>query len=181
MSAEAAAAPTRRPSPRPRPDTGPKLTVVPGAGSEVPTSGTSKGGTPEPITAGQSGSPDMVSENHFRTWAKRTYGSARAYWTPPSVYTDPPASLRELAAYAKTGPWTHQDRGLLRAAGVWHYRLFGYPYTVVSRYREWVFQRPLRLAAHVGLLKLSASTAPGIWVVDHIVYPVAHLAGRIFL
>lgn len=181
MSAEAAAAGVRRPSPRPRPDTGPRLTVVPHSNSEVPTSAPTVGAGVDPITAGQSGSRRERSERWFRTWASRTYAASRDYWTPPALFTDPPASLADLAAYARTAPWTHQNTGVIRGAGVGYYRFVAYPKTVLSRYSEWVWQRPLRLAMHLAGIKLFAHTPPGMWLVDHLIYPGAHLAGHIFL
>jgi hypothetical protein len=184
-----------RPSPKPRPAgapsrpaEAPRLRVVPPPAdpySEVPTSEPSQGGGTQTITAGQSGSTThagvVTSDLGFRVRISGAWARSAAYWTPPSLFTDRPASLEELAAYAKSAPWTSQDRGLLRASGVWHYRLLGYPYTVISRYREWVFQRPMRLGAHLGGIKLFALTGPGQWVVHTVVYPAAHFAGHIFL
>jgi hypothetical protein len=107
--------------------------------------------------------------------------SSRAYWTAPSIFTDRPASLEELAAYAKRAPWTHQQTGIIRSFGIGWYRFVAYPYTVKSRYQEWFVQRPLRLAALVGGIKLLSLTGPGDWVVHTVVYPAAQLAGHIFL
>lgn len=178
-----------RPSPRPRPGVQrpadpPHLRVVPDS-SEVPTSGTPEGAPSETITAGQSGSPAVetspTSDLGFRTRAANLYTASRTYWTPPAVFTDQPASLAELADYARHAPWTSQNAGVMRAFGVWWYRLAGYPATVTGRYAEWVWQRPGRFLLTAGVVKLVALTGPGSWAVDHIVYPAAHLAGRIFL
>lgn len=180
-----------RPGPRPRPAGAPSrpapdrpLHVVPDPAvpkSELPTSGNGPGVTPETITAGQSGSPaeagQVTSESRFRL----RVAAARLYWTPPAVFTDRPASLEELAAYAKHAPWTHQQAGIIRASGVAYYRFLAYPYTAVSRYREWFAQRPLRLVALLGGLKLAALTGPGDWVVHTVVYPAAQFAGHLFL
>jgi len=114
-----------------------------------------------------------------RFWLLRT--SAKDYWTPPAVFTEQPASLADLASYAKSAPWTHQHTGILRGLGVGYYRFLGYPYTVISRYREWFAQRPIRLAILLGGVKLAALTGPGDWVVHTVVYPVAQFAGRILL
>jgi hypothetical protein len=117
------------------------------------------------------------------SWAslKAAGGRVGSYWTPPALFTDQPASLAELGEYARHAPWAHQQHGPIRAAGIGYWRALAYPYTAVSRYREWVFQRPGRLLAHLGAIKLLAHTTPGIWVVDHIVYPAASLAGHILL
>lgn len=186
-----------RPSPRPRPAGAPsrpvdghRLHVVPPpadpqvSDSEVPTSGISgdsAGATPESITAGQSGSAVTVTRPGFRVRVAGTWAASRTYWTPPAVFTDRPASLHDLAAYAKQAPWTAQQTGLIRAFGVGYYRYGAYPYTVVSRYREWFVQRPLRYAALLGGVKLAALTGPGHWVVHTVVYPAAQFAGHIFL
>jgi hypothetical protein len=201
---DTATAEARRPSPRPhpagapsRPVDRPDLRVVPPPDDmfvdvaeqvrnpEMPNAGSPEGAPEERISAGQD-APTVetdvpTSGSSLRVKVSNAWTAAGAYWTPPALFTDRPASLAELAQYAKTAPWTAQTTGPVRAAGVWHYRLVGYPYTTVSRYREWAVQRPLRLAAHLGALKLAASTGPGIWLVDHIVYPVAHLAGHVFL
>jgi hypothetical protein len=117
------------------------------------------------------------------------WAALAAYFTPPSVFVDRPASLAELAAYARFAPWTRQEyiakphtdedtgnvvkTGPLRAFGVAWYRYVGYPYTVASRYREWIAQRPGRAVPVLLLVKLLASTTPGAWVVANVVMPVA--------
>jgi hypothetical protein len=201
---DTATAEARRPSPRPhpagapsRPVDRPDLRVVPPPDDmfvdvaeqvrnpEMPNAGSNEGPPESEITAGQ-GAPTVetdvpTSGSSLRVKVSDLWTAAGAYWTPPALFTDRPASLAELSQYARTAPWTAQTAGLLRAAGIWHYRLVGYPKTVVNRYSEWVWQRPLRLAAHLAGLKLAASTGPGIWLVDHIVYPVAQFAGHLFL
>ncbi len=118
-----------------------------------------------------------ISESRFRTLANRS----RDYWTTPGLYTTRPASLADLAEYAKHAPWTAQQHGPIRTFGVWYYRLFAYPYTAWGRTKEHMVQRPLRFAALLGGIKLASMTGPGAWVVDHIVFPVAHYAGHVFL
>lgn len=189
------AAQAYRPSPRPRPAgapsrpvEAPRLHVVPppaDPGSEVPTSERRQGAPTDSVAAGQSGSSTetagSTSDLGFRVHVATVWSATRAYWTPPVVFTAQPASLADLAAYAKQAPWTSQDAGLIRSFGVWYYRAFGYPYTVISRYREWFAQRPLRFAALLGGIKLAALTGPGSWVVHTVVYPAAQYAGHIFL
>jgi hypothetical protein len=182
----------RRPSPRPRPDAAPER-PGPAHLTVVPDPDTLHSATPEPAIS-ENTHADHVSAGHDLTdgaqigpeavqgaespglWARTA-----AYWTPPAIFTDQPASLAELADYAKYAPWTHQNSGLIRTAGVSYYRVLTYPYTAVSRYREWVMQRPGRLLAHLAGIKLFALTGPGIWVTHHIVYPAAQFAGHVFL
>jgi hypothetical protein len=172
-------APSRPADPRTR------LHVVPEPKSEVPTSGKPQAAPTPSETAAHSGAPSetgaAVSDLEFRVRAAGLWTRSRTYWTPPAVFTARPASLADLAEYAKHAPWTHQQTGIVRAFGVGYYRSVGYPYTVVSRYREWIAQRPARLLVALGGIKLAASTGPGIWVVDHLIYPAARLAGHIFL
>lgn len=187
---ETATAGTYRPSPKPRPAAGqsrpdsPHLHVV-RPDSEVPTSGNPADTPTETITAGQNGSstahaPDF-SDIDFRTRTGSLWQASKAYWTPPAVFTDRPASLAELAEYARHAPWTAQQTGIVRKAGIGYQLGVAYPYTVISRYREWFAQRPLRFAALLTGVKLASMTGPGAWVVDHLVYPAARFAGHIFL
>lgn len=177
----------RRPSPRPRPADEPArptpghLRVVPDPNSEMPTSGNPEAPPTETITAGQDGSPTVstadTSESGFRTWITRS----RDYWTAPKLYTDRPASLADLAQYAKHAPWTAQQTGPARTFGVWYYRAVAYPYTAWGRTKEHFVQRPLRFATLLGVIKVASMTGPGGWIVDHLIYPAAHLAGHVFL
>jgi hypothetical protein len=182
-----------RPSPRPRPagapprpgDAAAKLRVVPPILQDDLQSETAAAEDTRSITSEQvkpSGtSAALQSATPLKARIRGLAAASRAYWTAPSIFTDRPASLEELAAYAKRAPWTHQQTGIIRAAGVGYYRTIAYPYTVVSRYREWFAQRPLRFAALLGGIKLFALTGPGDWVVHTVVYPAAQLAGHIFL
>lgn len=92
----------------------------------------------------------ITSRDRLQGWLL----AAREYVTPPSVLTEKPASVKELAAYAKHGIWSRQEVGALRAAGIAWYRLVGLPVTVVCRYVEWIFQRPGRVTAVAGLIIL---------------------------
>jgi hypothetical protein len=109
------------------------------------------------------------------------YERTRGYWTPPAIFTQTPATLAELAEYARYAPWTQQSSGIFRAAGIGYYRLVAYPATVGHRYGEWVAQRPGRLLIHMAGIKLAAMTGPGIWLVDHLIYPAARIVGQILL
>jgi hypothetical protein len=188
-----AAAAAYGPAPRTRPagaaarpaDPRTRLHVVPDPNSEVPTSEPTETLPTETISAGQGPAPSVTdgvgSDFGFRVRAANTWHATRDYWTPPTVFTQQPASLADLAEYAKHAPWAHQNTGLLRTAGISYYRLIGYPYTVTSRYSEWLAQRPGRLVVALGGIKLAAMTGPGIWVVDHLIYPAARLVGHILL
>lgn len=124
---------------------------------------------------------DPVADFTFSARISRFWTASKDYWTPPAIFTEAAPSLADLSAYAKTAPWTHQHTGLLRTLGVGYYRAVGYPYTVWSRYKEHVLQRPGRLIVHLGLLKVASLTGPGDWVVHTVVYPVAQFAGHLFL
>jgi hypothetical protein len=183
-----ATAGTYRPSPRPRPAGQPRpdsahLHVVPTPpiSESVPTSGNPAQAPAETISAGQSGSRALTDTSGFRVRTADAWAATKAYWTPPALFTGTPATLQDLADYAKHAPWTHSNTGLLRKTGVGYYRTFAYPHTVVSRYWEWTVQRPGRLFANLGLIKLAAMTGPGAWVVDTVIYPAARLVGHILL
>jgi len=105
----------------------------------------------------------------------------REYVTPPSVLTDPPASVAELASYARWGAWTGRTDGPLRRLGIWWYRLVGLPVTVVGRYIEWIAQRPGRAIPVFVLWRLLISTGPGPWVADQLIRPVLGLAAWVLL
>lgn len=178
-----------RPSPRPRPAgaltrpaDGPKLHVVPDAGLQ-PETATTQIPPVDHIPAGQ----DLAVRGFrariagFAAPFRSLAASSRAYWTPPAGFLNQPASLADLAAYARTAPWTAQQSGLIRTAGICWYRYVGYPTTVACRYWEWVWQRPGRVLFHAGGIKILAMTGPGGFVVDHVIYPAASLAGHIFL
>lgn len=173
--------PGSRPSPRPR-------TAPPAAPGPVPDDITI---SDSPVSTGESKSapaPDraevdgpkvssLQSSLHLDSDTLRErmlswWEWLREYVTPPSVLTESPASVAELAAYAHWGAWTSSTGGPLRRLGiVWH-RLFGLPTTVVCRYVEWIFQRPGRAIPVYLLWKLLISTGPGPWAADHIIRPV---------
>jgi hypothetical protein len=94
----------------------------------------------------------------------------RAYITPPQVWAEPPASMAELAAYARWGAWTTSTGPVRRLGIVWH-RLVGLPVTTVCRYVEWIAQRPGRAIPVFLLWKLLITTGPGPGFVDHVIRP----------
>ncbi|WP_152748194.1 hypothetical protein [Micromonospora sp. RV43] len=86
-----------------------------------------------------------------------------AYWRPPSVVADPPATLLELIAYARTGEWTSAGIGPVRALGI-GYSWLAVAATTVLYYAAWIVQRPGRLATVTVLYGLLAHTPPGAWL-----------------
>lgn len=97
---------------------------------------------------------------------------SRAYWVPPSLLTDPPASVTELTSYARYAGWTARADGPMRRLGVtWLYTV-GLPVTVVCRYSEWVAQRPGRAIPVFVVWKLFVTTGPGPWMVEHLFRPI---------
>jgi hypothetical protein len=117
----------------------------------------------------------------FRARFGRFWAASKDYWTPPAILTERPPALADLAAYAKTAPWTDQSHGIIRAFGVAYQRGFAIPYTTWSRTKEHFVQRPLRFAALLAGTKLVCLTGPGDWAVHTLVYPVAQYAGHVFL
>lgn len=107
--------------------------------------------------------------------------AAGAYFTPPSVLTDRPASVKELSAYAHRAGWTAQPHGPLRALGIGWHRAIGLPATVVCRYAEWIAQRPGRALPVFALWKLLILTGPGPWIAENVITPAAHVAAWVLL
>ncbi len=133
------------------------------------------------VANGQTGTIPVHSAITQRERVQSWLQAATVYLTPPSVLTDSPASVAELAAYAKRADWTASQTGFLRGAGVAWFRLVGLPITVVCRYVEWIAQRPGRAIPVAVLVKVAALTTPGAWAVDNILTPVAHAAAWILL
>lgn len=187
MTETAATAGVYRPSPRPRPagqsrPDSAHLHVVPEPTLQPETAAAKN--TPRSEDSQVSdvpGTADSAIPAPVRSRIAEFRAASRAYWTPPAIFTERPPALTDLAVYARHAPWTHQQAGILRKAGVGYQHTVAIPYTVISRYREWLVQRPLRLAALAGGIKVFSLTGPGIWVVDHIVYPAARIAGHILL
>ncbi len=195
-TAAAVRAPGSRPSPRPRtappgspaaagpvPDDTPAVTH--GNYPEVST-GESES-VPEPILVQEDGKKvsSLQSSLHFdldtlRERMRSGLGGLKEYLTPPSVLSESPASVAELAAYAHWGVWTSSTGPLRRLGIVWH-RLVGLPVTVVCRYVEWIAQRPGRAVPVFVLWKLLISTGPGPWVADHIIRPVLGVLAWVLL
>ncbi len=116
-----------------------------------------------------------------RDWLRAALAAIRAYWVPPALLTEPPASLAELAGYAKAGAWTKRRSGFIRGCGVWWYRLVALPVTAVCRYIEWICQRPGRALPVFLLWKLLITTGPGPWLAAHFIHPLLGLAAWVLL
>lgn len=179
MADTAAAA---RPSPRPRPSaTGPNLRLVPNrhnSGTLHPEmqDAAAPQATAEPENPGIQPSKlhaALTATIASSDWWKRMVKAGLAYYTPPSVLVDRPATVAELAEYAYWAPWTRAQAGTLRTAGIWWYRLVGVPATVTCRYWEWICQRPGRAIPTLITVKLIASTSWGGWLIDHLITPTA--------
>lgn len=97
--------------------------------------------------------------------------ASRAYWVPPNLLTQPPASVAELAAYAHHAGWTSRHDGPIRALGVVWHRAVSLPITAVCRYVEWIAQRPGRALPVFGVWKLLILTGPGPAVADTVIRP----------
>ena len=166
--------------PRPNPT---HLRAVPDEPTLQPETAIPDNTSADHVSAGQIVSDDAnpgAAALQIAGW-RALYARSLDYWTSPAIHTDQPASMAELASYARTAPWTAQTSGPLRTAGIVYGLGIALPYTYTTRYREWVAQRPGRLLLHLGGIKLAAMTGPGIWAVDHLIYPAARLVGQILL
>jgi hypothetical protein len=194
--------PGSRPSPRPRtaapPAPAPEPALAPESVPDDVTVGNSPVSTlqstdsaPEQVESQENGAeslhsptespvqtPDYVAtlRDRVRAWLL----AMRAYITPPQVWAEPPASMAELAAYARWGAWTSSTGPVRRLGIVWH-RLVGVPVTTVCRYVEWIGQRPGRAIPVFLLWKLFISTGPGPALAAHVIRPVLAAVAWAFL
>ena len=86
--------------------------------------------------------------------------------TPPTVWTDKPASLKELTLYARHAPWTAKD-GFWRAAGTWWCGLIGIPVSTAAYYTAWTAQRPSRALTVLLAYIVLAHTGLGAWLLPY--------------
>lgn len=86
-----------------------------------------------------------------------TLGERLAGWLgvfqPPEIWTEDRPALAKVAARAKRGEWTKAD-GALRKAGVAYFRLVYVPTAAVTRYVDWLVERPSRLFVALAVLGL---------------------------
>lgn len=109
-------------------------------------------------TAPTQGEQPTASEQPDRALGRRL----RAYWTPPQVWAEPPASLAELARYARFGEWTKQD-GPVRFLGI-AYSWLAVAASTGLYYAAWILQRPGRLVTFLTVYGLLAHTPIGAWL-----------------
>jgi hypothetical protein len=108
-------------------------------------------------------------------------GRTRAYWVPPKLLTEPPASVAELSAYAHRAGWTSSAEGTLRRLGVLWFLAVALPWTTGCRYVEWVAQRPGRALAALLVWQAVIRSTPGMWVAGHFIRPILAAAAWVFL
>lgn len=109
------------------------------------------------------GAPVSVSPQTAHTKRDRWWSRQLEDLTPPTVWADCPASLRELALYARHSAWGPQN-GFIRGCGVWWCRLIGIPVSTVAYYIAWIAQRPSRTFVTVLLCAVLAHTKFGGWL-----------------
>jgi hypothetical protein len=117
----------------------------------------------------------------FRDWAAEGVGRSRAYWVPPKLMTEPPASVADLSAYARRAGWTSRGDGPVRALGIAWFVFVALPWTTACRYVEWFAQRPGRCLAAFLVWQTVIRSIPGLWAVDHVVRPILAAAAWVFL
>jgi len=72
---------------------------------------------------------------------------------PPEIWTDDRPALAKVAARAKRGEWT-KPTGAVRKAGVAYFRFVYVPTAAVTRYVDWLVERPSRLFVALAVLGL---------------------------
>jgi hypothetical protein len=85
-----------------------------------------------------------------------------AYWRPPTVWSDPPASLDEICRYARYGEWTKTD-------GVWRFLGITWSWMALAvsaplYYAAWFVQRPGRFFTGLVVYALAAHTPIFAWL-----------------
>lgn len=118
-----------------------------------------------------------------RLWVMVVGGFRRLarYWTPPAILTDQAPAIERIKQYARYGAWTTRTDGPLRAFGIaWCY-LVAIPTLVVTRYAEWLCQRPGRFITVSVTVKMLTFLPPIAWAVDHLITPAARFVLRLFL
>ncbi|MGH3737132.1 MAG: hypothetical protein ACRDT6_16180 [Micromonosporaceae bacterium] len=103
------------------------------------------------------GAPASVSPQTAHTQRDRWWDRQLADLTPPTVWSQPPASLRELSLYARHAAWGPQT-GFVRGCGIWWCRLVGIPVSTFAYYVAWIAQRPSRTTVALLLYTVLAHT-----------------------
>lgn len=86
-----------------------------------------------------------------------------ATFRPPLVWTEAPASLSELAAYAFDGEWAGSN-WFARFLGEWWCRLVAIPSSTVAYYAAWILQRPGRALTLVLIYFTVSQSDFGSWL-----------------
>lgn len=106
----------------------------------------------------------------------------RAWIVPPSLLTEPMASMAELTAYAYRGRWTADRTGFIRGIGKLWFTVIVLPVAYLLRLAEWLIQRPSRAIVATGIwLLIAHSDGPGPWLIDNVFRPFWSCLGWIFL
>jgi hypothetical protein len=84
--------------------------------------------------------------------------------TPPEIWTEGSAPLKQEWEYACRGEWTTRD-GFVRMAGQAYQIFVAFPVTTVCDYLKWIVKRPSRHAAAWLLLCLLAQFPPVSWLI----------------
>lgn len=170
----------RRPSPRPRTET---------TTNQPPVSTESNG----PLSAGQSPAPAVERETApdspetlhspitLRDAGVERWNRFKTHFVMPSPLAEKAPAVQQLKAYAEQAPWTAKHDGPVRFAGILYCRCVAIPYTVWSRIREHIWQRPSRLIVTAVTVKLLTFLPPVAWTVDHLITPGVNAALWLFL
>lgn len=123
-----------------------------------------------PHTAGDSAEPAdaaMRAPARARTESSAAHTLRHVLWqgwrtefVPPTVWTDRPASLREMCLYAHHGPWA-AEQGTARRFGIAYFWAWAMPHCVAARTWDWIAQRPSRTAAAAAIYTAVAHTTVG--------------------
>jgi|GEM_PF-4672771 len=123
------------------------------------------GGTDKPADEGLA-DEDLTFKTASRAWllgvGERVQPLARGL-RPPVVWTESPASLRDLVAYATTAPWADKSGPIRMAGRIWCWTV-AVPVSTVLYYACWLTQRPSRLIVLAVLWGLIAHTSFGSWL-----------------
>jgi hypothetical protein len=84
------------------------------------------------------------------------------YWTPPQVWTEPPASLAEILRYAREGEWIAVDSFARYLGILWSW--LAVVLSTLAYYAAWIVQRPGRFFTFALLYGLLAHTSVGGWL-----------------
>ena len=116
------------------------------------------GDTPSP--SGGASDEVITFKDAVGQWLRTSAAPALSGLRPPMVWTQPPASLKDLATYAKEAPWAART-GPIRVAGrVWCW-LVAVPVSTLAYYLAWLCQRPSRLITVFVLYAVLTQTTPG--------------------